>query len=111
VILEIIGDRAFNSMWLLSGVDSTGDEKVEDLYRVADEHVYVTGRALHVIAQGVWQIIDGKFEAFDCGEERPWLVVYAVDSSAYDVITSDEGALEKVKARFHNVSPYPDECV
>ncbi len=107
-ILEIIGERALHSRWVLSGVEAWGEEAASQLHRIADEHSSVDGEHLFDLAKGVWQIIDGKFEAFEPCQISPWLTVLAVDSSAYDVCTDDVMLLAKFRKCFHNVSDLPE---
>jgi len=110
-ILEIVGERAFRSRWVLSGVDATGEQAAEELHRLCDGHIPVDGQRLAELAGGVWEVIDGRFEAYDEGEDSPWLVVCAVDSSAYDVVTQDNATLEKVRSSYREVSDLPESAL
>jgi hypothetical protein len=110
-ILNLVGERALHSRWLVSGVDAPGGETADELGYVSDNHVVVTGERLLELAQGVWQIIDGKFQAFENDSASPWLTIYAVDSSAYDVVCKDVGLLDRLKSTFRAVSDLPESAL
>ena len=61
------------------------------------------GPELLRLAAGVYQVIWGDFEAYRLGQERFWLVVRAIDSTLYVVITEDRQLLERVRSRFTDV--------
>src|SRR5690349_16487006 len=85
-ILRVVGRDSESSSWLCRNVKCTGD-LAEALHRVSDAESAISGAEMLRLAGGVLQIIDGDFEAYRPGEIRPWLVVRAIDSSAYAVIT------------------------
>ena len=62
------------------------------------------------LAGGLLQVIDGDFEAYRLDETRPWLVVRAIDSSEYAVVTQDERLLARVRERFRDVRDSPDDA-
>jgi len=110
-ILEIVGERAFRSRWVLSGVDATGDQAAEELHRLCDGHIPVDGQRLAKLVGSVWEVINGRFEAYDEVEDSPWLVICAVDSTAYDVVTQDETALERVRSSYSEVTDLPESAL
>jgi len=63
----------------------------------------VSGRCLLQLAAGVNQVIDGKFKGYRQGEDRPWIIIQAVDSSAYDVYSTDNETLTKIRQHFEQV--------
>ena len=107
-ILEIVGERALASRWRVADVDTTGGEAAEQLYRVSDDRLLIPGRTLLELARGVWQIVDGTFEAYDNDAELPWLIVRAVDSSEWDVLSTDVVVLTELTMAFRDVSEFPE---
>jgi diaminopimelate decarboxylase len=108
-ILRLVGPDAESSSWRCRKVECAGD-LAEELHRVSDAESPLTGAEMLRLAGGVFQIIDGDFEAYRPGETRPWLVVRAIDSSEYAVITKDERLLARVRERFRDVRDSPDDA-
>jgi hypothetical protein len=107
-ILATVGDAARQSRWSLSGIEALGGCAADELHQLSDEHQAVDGTRLAHLAAGVSQIIDGEFRAFRDAAESPWLVIYAVDSSAYDVLTDDDATLRRLRNRFQTASEITD---
>jgi hypothetical protein len=59
----------------------------------------IDGTRMLVAAQQLHQVIDGHFEAFE-NESTPWVVVRAVDSSWWEVLSDDQAVLDAVRSRF-----------
>jgi diaminopimelate decarboxylase len=108
-ILRIVGPDAKSSSWRCRNVDCSGD-LAEELHRVSDAESAVSGAEMLRLASGVLQIIDGDFEAYRADEKRPWLVVRAIDSTLYAVITQDGGLLARVRERFRDVRDSPHDA-
>lgn len=98
-ILTALGERAIACNWLVEGVEAIGPE-AENLQEISDTFATLAGDALINLANGVGQIVDGKFSAFDKDAEAPWIVVSAVDSSAYDITSTDLNQLHELRHRF-----------
>lgn len=92
-----------------AGTSSTGD-LAEELHRVSAADLAVSGGEMLRLAGGIRQVIDGDFEAYRPNDTRPWLVVRAIDSSEYVVITQDERLLARVRERFRDVRDSPDDA-
>jgi hypothetical protein len=97
------------SSWRCRNVDCSGD-LAEELRRVSDTETSVGGPEMLRLAGGGLQVIDGDFEAYHPGEMRPWLVVRAIDSSEYVVITQDERLLGRIRERFRDVRDSPEDA-
>ena len=106
-ILCLLGSLVKNSEWELSGVECAGGNAADDLHRLSDSSARVPGRSLLRLAADVTQIIDGLFKGYRNGENHPWIVVRAVDSSAYDVESEDKEVLARVRKYFRNVTDLP----
>lgn len=108
-ILRLAGPDAELSSWRCRNVECTGD-LAQELHRVSDAESVLTGAEMLRLAGGVLQVVDGDFEACRPGETRPWLVVRAIGSSEYAVITPDAGLLARVRERFLDVRDSPDDA-
>lgn len=60
------------------------------------------------LAASITQVIDGLFEGYDQGAPKPWIIMEAVDSSAFDIQTEDEDVLAKIREHFKEVSVLPE---
>jgi hypothetical protein len=77
------------------------------LRAASDAGSVLSGAEMLRLAGGILQVINGDFEAYRAAETRPWLVVRAIDSSVYVLITQDENLLQRVRERFRDVRDSP----
>jgi hypothetical protein len=103
-ILRLRESEVIESTWRIENIECLGILSSE-LEQLCESGEGVGGAELMRLAAGVYQIIWGDFRAFKPSEKRPWLVVRAVDSSFYVVITSDEKMLQKLRLRYIDVRP------
>lgn len=103
-VLQLCESDVLSSSWRISNVDCLG-VSMGEFMQLSDRNATVSGEELMRLAAGVYQIIWGDFEAYRHGEDRFWLVVRAIDSTFYVVITNDAQLLGKVRARFSDVRP------
>ena len=106
-MLDLFGERAIQSRWRASEVWATGREMGEaavELERLADGQTFIAGEHLSRIAHDLVQVIDGEFSAFESGSDLPWLIIRAVDSSLYEVFSTEPAVLDRVRASFQKVS-------
>lgn len=83
--------------------DATGDGG-EALERFADQDLRLTGRELDKLAHETDQVIWGEFSGFlPTDVKEPWITIRAIDSTFYEVITSDEDTVSKIHTRFEDV--------
>ena len=104
-IFAAIGDPVIVSTWRCHNVECTG-ENAQRLHELSDANQSVSGKELVQIAAGIFQTIDGRFEAYR-DDEEPWLVVNAVDSSWFEVLSVDSAVLETIGRSFQDVSRLP----
>ena len=102
VLQPVIND----SLWTCDDVESTGEGSA-DLHRVCDSKSKIDSQTLSTLASGLDQVIDGTFSAFRPNQSQPWLIVRAVDSSAFDVETDELRLLQSLRTRFRLVSDIP----
>ena len=105
-ILQAIAPVVLTSQWQISHLECLG-KTAEKLYQIADTQEFISGELLLQLAEGITQVIDGKFQGHRVNESNPWLIITAVDSSAYDVETVDEKILSQVRQQFQQVSELP----
>lgn len=106
-ILAALGADAELSRWRIAGVDCLGREAAEALHEASDRGSCLDGSRLGVLARDVDQIIDGEFAGYLPGVGAPWIVIRAVDSSAYDVVTDRQDVLLRLTSRFSRVRDIP----
>jgi hypothetical protein len=106
-ILDLLDDRAIRSQWRVSGVWALSNAEgwaAEELEKLADGKTFITGEHLNRIAHCLSQVIDGEFSAFANSSESPWLIIRAIDSSFYEVFSTEPDVLDGVRASFQEVS-------
>ncbi len=108
-VLAVIGDSALASSWRCQYVECMGDN-ADGMHKISNEGRIVSGGELVQIASGILQTIDGIFEAYRDEANSPWLVIRAVDSSSFDVLSSDSKVLEKVRRSFREVTGLPPDA-
>jgi hypothetical protein len=66
----------------------------------------VDGAELLAATERLQQVIDGRFEGLE-NQNTPWVVVRAVDSSWWEVLSNDQAVLDSVRGRFKVVENLP----
>lgn len=107
-ILRLLGRQAEESDWELSEVEAVGGSAAGELHTLAGSRARVPGGTFLRLAAAVTQVIDGTFAGYRNGAEQPWIVIRAVDSSAYDVQSQDDELLDSIRHRFKEVSELPE---
>jgi hypothetical protein len=109
-ILAALAPRASTSWWTVSGVASEAEPlmatgpRSDELDELEQSGRRIRGDALQLIANGVRQVIWGRFEGFDTrASNAPWAVITAFDSTWFDVGLTDEADLARIKAAFVDV--------
>lgn len=105
-ILQAIAPSVLTSPWQISHLECLGTT-AEKLHQIADNQQWISGALLLQLAVGITQVIDGKFQGNRLNENQPWLIITAVDSSAYDVESLDENILAQMRQKFQQVSELP----
>lgn len=111
-ILDVLGDAASQSFWRVCKpevwnddffVEATG-EGAKDLEQLAETGVRIPGLELLEIAHRTHQVIWGLFAGYEMpAAGKPWIFIYAVDSSRYEVHTDSEVALGIIQECFNDV--------
>ncbi|CAN7405030.1 hypothetical protein [Rhizobium sp. LjRoot254] len=110
-VLASLAPRSLKATWILSAVDAgfpsfdatgPGNERLEAMARTGEP---VSGSALMAAAQDTVQVIWGTFTGYlPAIHGRQWLVIRAIDSDFYEIITDDRKVVSKIEARFNAVS-------
>ncbi|NES74353.1 MULTISPECIES: hypothetical protein [Okeania] len=106
-ILQLLGSKLASTEWEVLDIECLGTNK-NPLHELADTKTRVSGDTLLQIASNVTQIIDGTFLCYPDNGQEPNIIIRAVDSSAYDVESSDETILTKLQQRFQQVEDLPE---
>jgi len=105
-VLPLLGERATRSKWLVSDIWATMKQIDQSMEL---DRSWFSWEELQSLATGAQQIIDGRFEGYEVDEEKPWVIVLAVDSSYWEIISSDTEVIEAVAARFFQVEILSDD--
>src|SRR5262245_17891896 len=101
-ILRVCEPDVLASTWRISCVECLGP-MASELMHGAESKASICGNELLRLAAGVYQVIWGDFEAFRPGADKPWLVVRAVDSTLYVVISDEPDLIGRLRTRFRDV--------
>lgn len=101
-ILNLIGESGKFSTWKISDVECFG-ESAEILHNISDEQKEISGEDFYEIASGIYQTIDGEFDAYKSKENNRWLRIKFIRGSEFDIETEDFELLNKFRNFFHNV--------
>lgn len=102
-ILELLGDDVLRSAWRVQDVECVGGEAAYKLHSISEKSGTVEGVKLARLAQAIEQTIDGEFAAYLPMESVPWIIIRAVDSSAFDVLTIRHEVISLIKSKFRRV--------
>lgn len=107
-LLKLFKERVLHSSWRIVDLECLGGKAADILHQASEDGRQLEGAELMKLAIEVDQIIDGEFTALLPGESEPWVVIRAVDSSAFDVITDDAEILLAIKRNFSEVVDLPE---
>jgi hypothetical protein len=108
-VLRALGPQAERSAWRCGDVDCFG-VTAGALDQAIAAGGRISGEQLLAFAAGLTQVIDGTFEGFDLGATAPWVVITAVDSSWWEVRSSDDAALAAIRERFRATRALPERA-
>ncbi|MBB3440962.1 hypothetical protein [Rhizobium sp. BK379] len=108
--LQCLVPRSLKASWKVSAVDAgypwfdANGPGGELLHAMAQSGKPVSGRDLAAAAQDTLQVIWGEFTgSLPANPDRAWVVIRAIDSTFYEVITDDQKVLRTVERRFADV--------
>jgi hypothetical protein len=94
----------FDDEFMISGPRLPGEDQLEVL---AANGLPVSGVTFSEAAHAAHQVIWGQFVATLPKQNNVWVVIRAIDSTFYEVTTSDETALAKIKSAYKDVRVAP----
>jgi hypothetical protein len=109
LVLLMLGESAIRASWQVAGVARFGErlfatgEGATHLEALSQSLRRVSGAVLSQIFSQVEQVIWGEFAAYHDGEDTPWVILRAIDSSWCEVETEDVGILDRVRQTFADV--------
>ena len=106
-ILDLFAERTVQSRWRASDVWATGQETGEaaqELEALSDGQTFIAGEHLSRLAHRLVQVIDGEFSGFERSSDSPWIIIRAVDSSFYEVFSTEPAVLDTILSSFQKVS-------
>jgi hypothetical protein len=107
-VLRVLAPRSLAAKWTIRTPDAwpfeatgAGGERLEELAEVSAQ---ISGDELLAIADYTVQVIWADFVGalFD-DPSHAWLIIRAVDSSFFEIETSDQAALATIKSAFKDV--------
>lgn len=115
-LLDLLGSRSLQATWTVSPVklfypqlnsfeeafDAIG-QGGDQLEVLARNRSSVGGTVLVELAKATGQVIWGEFAAVLPQQEDIWVTVRAVDSTFYEVTTTDQAVLNKIKSTYKDV--------
>ncbi|MCV9961560.1 hypothetical protein OIU34_06565 [Pararhizobium sp. BT-229] len=112
--LKVLAPRSLKASWTVSAVDAghhqwfdatgPGGEILEAMEEAKER---VSGYTLAKAARDTLQVISGEFSAsLPQDLDRTWVIVRAIDSTFYEITTSDEEVIRRVQSTFKDVRPY-----
>ena len=107
-LLRVLAPQSLAATWTITSsiesvFDATGAGGLR-LEELADTSAEVIGEELLAIADDTVQVIWGDFVgALPADPDQQWLIIRAVDSSFFEIETSDQGSIAAIKSHFHDV--------
>ncbi len=107
-LLRVLAPLSLVATWTIrsprqGGFEATGAGGIR-LEQLADASARVVGNELLSIADDTVQVIWGEFVAELPDDPRQeWLIIRAIDSSYFEVATSDQTSIAAIKSSFKDV--------
>jgi len=106
-VLSALGPRVGESRWSSRNLSYVSrDETNIDTLDAAAAGSSVAGNDLVKALTQLLQVTDGEFQGFSEGS-APWVVIRAVDSSWWEVLSDDPSTLQAIRNRFRVVHDLP----
>jgi hypothetical protein len=119
-LVDLFAPRSLEASWTVSAVSvghSTATiDQFEAVPQGGDDHLQalatsgapVSGAILSQYAHETRQVIWGQFVGKLPGQMDAWITIRAIDSTFYEVTTSDEVILAKIRSTYKNVGDPSD---
>lgn len=100
-VLQALGPRVSSSVWAIGDNLSYVSRDETDI--PAFHRAELRGDELISSLPNLLQVIDGEFQASDA-EMQPWVIVRAIDTAWWEIISDDAATLESIRSHFQNVA-------
>ena len=94
------------SAWAIEGLHYVSRDETDIPVLHGEDGARVLGTELLSGLPNLLQVINGEFRAFEADEE-PWVILRAIDSSWWEVVSEDSAALSAIRDQFRNVDEQP----
>lgn len=107
-ILDALSAFTAGSVWRCRGLEVTSRDDAIDVHELeraseSESGVRMTTDELSSFARRISQVIDGEFVATRPRESDPCVIVRAVDSSWWEVFSSDDRIIDAARSRFRDL--------
>ena len=106
-ILEVLGHRVRQAFWRVRVEEAAPGSEAQRLYALSSRADLVPGDEVLELATHGMQLIDAELVGWDQAATDPWVVIRAVDSTSWDILSIDPAVLERAQQRFAEVAPLP----
>lgn len=111
-LVRLLAPASLQARWTVTfteeGFEAIGGGGVR-LEELAETDAQVSGAELIALAEDTVQVIWGEFIGMAPGAPHEnWITIRVIDSSYWEVITSDEAVLEKVRTAYSDVQSSSD---
>jgi hypothetical protein len=112
-LMRLLAPLSLEAHWVVSTVKSSkpghewfeatgeGGERLEGL---AQGNGQLSGSDLAALAENTRQVIWGEFVgSLPAQSDRPWVIIRAVDSTFYEIVSDDEAVLNRIGSAYSDV--------
>ena len=106
-LMRLLAPGSLQASWMVTSTEEgfeavgKGGARLEEL---AETETKLSGGELLDLAEDTVQVIWGEFIGIAPSDlDQKWLTIRAVDSSYWEIITSDDAVLEKVRTAYSDV--------
>ena len=104
-LIQLLAPTSLTASWIIASPEEAFEATGEgggELDRLAGARACISGTVLADMANRTVQVIWGEFiGSLPSGEE--WIIIRAIDSSFYEIVTSDEPTLAALSANFRDI--------
>ena len=102
-ILNAVGNDGKYSVWKISDAECFGEE-AEKIHNISDNETKLSGGEFYKLINGIYQTIDGCFDAYKPKENHWWLRIRSIRGDEFDIETEDEELLSRIRKSFHEIT-------
>jgi hypothetical protein len=111
-LVDLLAPRSLEASWTVSPIgdqfEAVSRASDDQLRALATSGASVSGTILAQYARKTDQVIWGQFVATLPEQMDAWITISAIDSTFYEVTTSDEAVLAKIRSTYKDVRASSD---